>query len=69
MTRDNLTTILALVVAGVWATVAIASLIIQEYAALTAVTPVMLVVAGFLFGVKGGIHKNGNGKNGNGIGH
>jgi len=65
MTKDNLTTLLALVVAGVWATVAIASLIIQEYAALTAVTPVMLVVAGFLFGVKGGVSKNGNG-NGNG---
>ena len=59
MHRDNLTTILALIVATVWAIVAISSLVIQEYSALTAVTPVMLVVAGFLFGVKGG-HKNGN---------
>ncbi len=61
MTRDDLTTILALLVGAVWAIVAVASLLTKEYAALTAVTPVMLVVAGFLFGVKGHYGKNGNG--------
>ena len=62
-TRDLLTTVLALIVSLVWATVALASLIIKQYTALTVVTPVMLVVASFLFGLK--VTKNGNG-NGNG---
>ena len=61
-TRDLLTTVLALIVSLVWATVALASLIIKQYTALTVVTPVMLVVASFLFGLK--VTKNGG--NGNG---
>ena len=60
MGREQLTTVMALIVSGVWAIVAIASLLIKEYTALTVVTPVMLIVAGFLFGVK--VTKNGNGK-------
>lgn len=64
--RDLLTTVLALIISLVWATVALSSLVIHEYTALTVVTPVMLVVSGFLFGLK--VTKNGNGKIGNGEG-
>jgi hypothetical protein len=59
MRREQLTTVLALIISSVWAIVAIASLLIKEYTALTVVTPVMLIVSGFLFGVKA--TKNGNG--------
>ena len=57
MSKDFLTTILALVIAFVWAVVAISSVVTQEYNSLAIITPVMLIVAGFLFGYK----KNGNG--------
>jgi len=60
MKRDTLTTILALMISGVWSIVALTSLIIRDYTALTVVTPVMLVVAGFLFGFR--VTKEGNGK-------
>jgi hypothetical protein len=60
--RDPLTTALALIISVVWATIALASIVIREYAALTIVTPVMLVVAGFLFGLK--VTRNGNGEKG-----
>jgi hypothetical protein len=53
MTRDQLTSYLALLIAGVWAIVALASMIIKDYTALAAITPVMLIVTGFLFGVRG----------------
>jgi hypothetical protein len=56
--RDPLTTALALIISVVWATIALASIVIREYAALTIVTPVMLVVAGFLFGLR--VTKNGD---------
>ena len=55
--RDQLVYIIALVVAGVWATVSLVSLLLKDYTGLTIVTPVMVIVAGFLFGYK----KNGNG--------
>lgn len=55
--RDLLASVLALIVSFVWATVALASLFIHEYTALTIVTPVMLIVSGFLFGIK--VTKNG----------
>ena len=55
--RDLLTTVLALIISLVWSTVAVASVFIHEYTALTVVTPVMLIVAGFLFGLK--VTKNG----------
>jgi hypothetical protein len=70
MSRDSLTTVLALMVASVWTIVTIASLITSEYGALTAVSPVMLIVVGFIFAVKGvkiTTNGNGNGKsNGDG---
>jgi hypothetical protein len=55
--RDELVYIIALVVAGVWAIVSLVSLFLKDYTGLTIVTPVMVIVAGFLFGFK----KNGNG--------
>jgi hypothetical protein len=55
--RDLLTSLLSLIISLVWATVAISSLFIHEYTALTVVTPVMLIVSGFLFGLK--VTKNG----------
>ena len=58
--RDLLTTAIALAVCAVWSITAVASLVIREYTALTIVTPVMLIVAGFLFGLR--INRNGNGK-------
>jgi hypothetical protein len=45
--RETATTILAFVVSGVWAIVALASLYLKDYTALGIVTPVMLIVAGF----------------------
>jgi hypothetical protein len=58
--RDQLVYIIALMVAGVWALVSLISLLLKDYTGLTIVTPVMVIVAGFLFGYK----KNGssNGK-------
>ena len=64
MDREQLITVLALLISLVWAIVALASLVIHEYTALTAVTPVMLVVSGFLFGLKVTKNGNGNGKPG-----
>lgn len=55
MSRETLTTILAIVVALVWAITALFSIVIKDYTGLTIVTPVMLLVAGFLFGYKGGM--------------
>lgn len=57
MNKEILTTILALAIAFVWSVVAISSVITKEYNSLAIITPVMLIVAGFLFGYK----KNGNG--------
>lgn len=54
--RDSLTTLLALIITGVWAVVALVSLYTKEYAPLGAITPVMLLVAGFLFGYRTGGH-------------
>lgn len=54
MDREKLTTIVTLLVAGVWAVVTLASLVVREYTVLGAITPVMLIVAGFLFGIRGG---------------
>jgi ATP/ADP translocase len=56
MNKELLTTILALSIAFVWSVVAISSVVTKEYNALAIITPVMLIVAGFLFGYK----KNGN---------
>ena len=50
--RDLLTTALALIISAVWAATAIASIFTHEYTALSVVTPVMLIVAGFMFGLR-----------------
>ena len=50
--------IIALVVAIVWSIISLTSILIRDYAALSIVTPIMAIVAGFLFAYK----KNGNGK-------
>jgi hypothetical protein len=52
VTNDHLRNTIAALVAGVWAVVALSTLITRDYTALGAVTPVMLVVVGFLFGYK-----------------
>ena len=57
MGREQLISVIALLVAGVWALVALISLLLKDYTGLSIVTPVMVIVAGFLFGFK----KNGNG--------
>lgn len=50
MNRDTVVNTLAFVVSGVWAAVALSSILTQDYTALSIVTPVMLICAGFLFG-------------------
>lgn len=69
--RERLAILLAVVVGMVWSVVAIASVVIGEYTAVTVITPVMLLVVGYAVGVKPGdiISKNGrnggeNGRNG-----
>jgi glucose uptake protein GlcU len=49
---EKLRTGIALLVASVWAIVAISTLVTSNYTALGAVTPVMMIVVGFLFGYK-----------------
>jgi hypothetical protein len=43
---------IALIVVFVWAILAISTLLTQNYTALGAVTPVMMIVVGFLFGYR-----------------
>lgn len=62
MRRDTLISVISLVVSFAWLCVALVSLLIRDYTALTIVTPVMLVVTGVLYG-KAPV------KNGNGNGH
>jgi hypothetical protein len=59
--KELLIVIIALLVGGVWAITVLVSLLTREYTALTAITPVMLIVCGFLFGVREKV-RNGNGK-------
>lgn len=54
MGRDELTAYLAVLVGAVWAVVALVSLAIRDYSALYAVSPVMLAVVGFYFGLRNG---------------
>ena len=58
MTREQLLTVIALMVASTWAVTALASLITKEYTPLTIVTTVMVPVVAFLYAVK----KNGSGE-------
>lgn len=50
MNSSRQTTIVGYTILLVWAVVAIAGLVTRDYQALTYVTPVMLIFAGFLFG-------------------
>lgn len=52
MQREQLTTALAIVVAAVWAVAALAAILNGRTTVLAAITPVMLIVAGFLFGYR-----------------
>jgi hypothetical protein len=52
VSRHQLRVIIGLTVASIWTIVTIGGLIIQDFTPLTVVTPVMLVVVGFLFGRK-----------------
>jgi hypothetical protein len=54
MGRERLTTYFAIGVGAIWAVVTLISLYTKSYTALTAITPVMLIVTGFLFGYRGG---------------
>jgi ATP/ADP translocase len=50
--RERLTTILALVICSVWAVAAAAAIVTGDTIVLAAITPVMLIVAGFMFGFR-----------------
>jgi ATP/ADP translocase len=50
--RERLTTILALVICSVWAAAAAAAIVTGDTIVLAAITPVMLIVAGFMFGFR-----------------
>jgi hypothetical protein len=58
--REQLIIRFALAVLGIWCLVVLVSLVLKDYTVLTAITPVMLIVTGFLFGFRG----DGKGKNG-----
>jgi ATP/ADP translocase len=49
MSRHELRVVIGLVVAVVWLTMSIGTLFVRDYTALSVVTPVMVIVAGFLF--------------------
>ena len=51
--RDKLTIFIAVLVGSVWAIAALTSLLLEDYTGLSIITPVMLIVAGFLFGSRG----------------
>ena len=57
LSRDQLLTLVALIVVSVWAVTTLASLIIRDYTALGIVTTVVVPVCTFLFAIK----RNGNG--------
>ena len=59
MKRDTVVIVLAFIISGVWAVSAIGSLVTKEYTSLSIITPVMLIVTGFLFAVG---RNGGNGK-------
>lgn len=59
MRRAHLITLFAVGVLVIWGLVVLVSLITDKYAPLTAITPVMLIVTGFLFGKRDEISKNG----------
>ena len=52
VSRHQLRVIIGLTVAVIWSVVTLGSLVTQNFTPLTIVTPVMLVVTGFLFARK-----------------
>lgn len=52
MANEGLRTGIAIAVALVWVVLALSTIITKEFTALGAVTPVMMIVVGFLFGSK-----------------
>lgn len=52
MTNEFLRNLIAALVVLVWATLALSTLFTQNFTALGAVTPVMMIVVGFLFGFR-----------------
>ncbi len=62
LTRDALVTVVALIVAAIWAIVTLASVVTKDYTPLATVTPVMLVVATALFAVRSRNGSNGGSK-------
>jgi len=60
---DSLRTIIALAVAFCWVVAVMSSVITQQYKTLEVVTPVMMVVTGFLFGYQIQVNRSAN-KNG-----
>lgn len=50
--KERLGLIVGLIVAGVWATTAIAGIFTGDFQGLEVVSPVMLLLAGWLFGIE-----------------
>ena len=61
MELSSVSAFIALLVGGVWAVVALASIYTRDYTALTITTPVMVAVIGVIFGDAARRRKNGNG--------
>lgn len=65
MVSERLRNGIAALVAGVWGLAALAGILTHDYTGLGIVTPVMMLIGGFLYGAKHETKKieNGNGKN------
>jgi ATP/ADP translocase len=59
MKGETLRTLIALVVVAVWAAAAVDSVITYQFKALEVVTPVMMIVTGFLFGYQIQVNRSG----------
>lgn len=66
VSRERLMPILALGISAIWAIATLVSLVTKEYTPLVTITPLMLIVAGFVFGYRGG--RNGGNGGGGGSG-
>lgn len=64
MRQDKLTTIIALVVVVMWAIAIGAGIATSNFSALAAISPVMLIICGFLFGRRTSGNGNGHGNGG-----
>lgn len=66
MASDSLRTVIALAVAFCWTVTVLTSLFTSQYKALEVVTPVMMIVTGFLFGYQIQINRARRNGGGNG---